>query len=229
MSSNPSTSAEAKAHQSQESGSGSGSESTGLVSGLYKWATGGVGASSAVQEYSWDFRPLCGQDRNWTITTAQGYVWSIIYTVCGNTSYRCNPRWSHVSAGGVVHQTWGQHPDECIATDPETGKVVPCTQDCEVLGHTRPEFDLVDESNPATGGVILRHSGLVPTSRDPNGCATNPLTGYPRERSMDMILQCDQSMSRNAIRPVSFVEPVPGNCYYQFTLATGECQEKLQL
>jgi hypothetical protein len=126
-----------------------------------------------------------------------------------------------VSSGGVAIQTWGSQTDECIASDPETGKAVPCTLSCEVLAHTRPEFDLVDDSNPATGGVILRHSGLVPAVTDKFGCQTDPRTGYPRERTLDMILQCDPTMSRNQIVPVSFVEPVSGSCQYQFTLRTG--------
>jgi hypothetical protein len=36
-----------------------------------------------------------------------------------------------------------------------------------VLAHTRPEFDLIDPSNPATGGVLLKHDGMQAVQGDP--------------------------------------------------------------
>ena len=39
-------------------------------------------------------------------------------------------------------------------------KFVPCTAECEVLGHDRPEFDVLDPNNPRTGGIRLRHTSL---------------------------------------------------------------------
>jgi hypothetical protein len=126
-----------------------------------------------------------------------------------------------VTSGGVAIQQWGSPQLGCKTTDPETGNAVDCTPDCEVLGHTRPEFDVVDDNNPATGGVLLRHAGLVPALSDQYGCQIDPRTGYPRERLLDIVLQCDKGLSRNSIVPVSFVEVNPGQCYYRFTLRTG--------
>lgn len=61
--------------------------------------------SSTRSEFSFDLRPLCGaNDRNYTFYTVEGYKWSIIYTICGNTSYACNPSWPHSFSRGVTIQ-----------------------------------------------------------------------------------------------------------------------------
>jgi hypothetical protein len=59
---------------------------------------------------------------------------------------------------------------------------------------------------------------------DPFGCPIDSRTGYPRERSIDMILLCDPSMTMDDATPVSFIEVKPtglGTCQYAFTLKTG--------
>jgi hypothetical protein len=198
-------------------------------------------SSDRSQEYSFDFRPLCSLgntvvgndgsgivrtpsgDFNWTMYTPEGYRWEIIFNICGNTTAACNPSWAHSFSRGVLIQSWGDPPGG-TTTDPETGQTVPTTPACEVLGHTRPEFDFVDPTNPGTGGVILRHSSLPPMQGDPFPCLTNPLTGYPKERNLDIVLLCDSSLTSDNLAPVSFVESKQyglGTCSYVFTLRTG--------
>ena len=90
----------------------------------------------------------------------------------GNVTFDCNPEWVHAISSGTVIQVWGDAPAApCEILDPEKRRFVPCTAECEVLGHTRPEFDLLDISNPATGGVRLRHTSLPSQINDRCGGA----------------------------------------------------------
>lgn len=93
------------------------------------------------------------------------------------------------------------------------------------MGHTIPEFDVLDPNNPSQG-IIMRHSSLPPMAGDSFGCPTDPRTGYPKERELDIVLQCDPTMSNDDIREISFMEVKPqgssiGTCQYRFTLASG--------
>ena len=178
-------------------------------------------------EYSYDLRPLCAaSDRVFSVTTPEGYNWQVRYAVCGNVSTACNPSWTHaVSRGNVVQDLLTAPSPGTMTTDPETGQSVPATNDCEVLGHTRPEFDLLDESNPATGGIVLKHSSLPPSSSDKYQCPTDPRTGYPRERVVSIVMLCDPSLPVSQLREVSFAEVKPqgglGTCIYNLTLRSG--------
>jgi hypothetical protein len=177
-------------------------------------------------EYSWDFSALCTGDTNYTFYTPEGYLWTIMYAIGGNLStFACNPRWSHTFSHGSIIQLWGD-PNGASTTDPETGATVPVTPDCEILGHTRPELDFIDNNNVATGGVILRFSSLPPTAADPDSCPTDPRTGYPKERNVDVYMLCDPSVPRTDTVPVSFIEVKPpgtslGTCSYALTVRSG--------
>jgi len=188
---------------------------------IYHWLD-----KTKTTEYSYDLRPLCiVADRVYNVVTPEGYAWTIRYAVCGNTSFACNPSWPHAVSRGNVVQGLGNLPSPgTMTTDPETGLQVIATEDCEVLGHTRPEFDLLDPTNPATGGIVLKHSSLPPSASDKYTCPTDSRTGYPRERTVSIVLLCDPSMSSSQLREVSFAEVKPGSlgtCVYNLTLTTG--------
>ena len=183
--------------------------------------------SSKSTEYSYDLRPLCvANDRVFSVTTPEGYQWAVRYAVCGNVSTACNPSWPHaVSRGNVVQDLLTAPSPGTMTTDPETGQSVPATSDCEVIGHTRPEFDLLDESNPATGGIVLKHSSLPPSASDKYKCPTDSRTGYPRERWVSIVILCDPSLPVSQLKEVSFAEVKPsgglGTCVYNLTLRSG--------
>ena len=73
---------------------------------------------------------------------------------------------------------------------------------CQVLGHTRPEMDVLDVNNPSTGGVLLRHTSLPGSRYDAFPCPMDAITGYPKERQVDIHLLCDTSMAKDYIRVI---------------------------
>lgn len=185
-------------------------------------------------EYSWDFRGLCrgpGQEYFYRDSVGQNYT----FQICGNVSVPCLSRGAiNPAAHGVMVQTWGNGPfvnpackaDTCGLGNPlccedreYPGAYGCCTQGCEVIAHTRPEFDLIDPSNPATGGILLLHNGMMPVSGDPAGCPPDPITNYPAPRTLAMRLFCDPTMFRNDIRVTALVENP--TCYYTMDIFTG--------
>ena len=177
-------------------------------------------------EVSFDLRPLCGAaDRVMQVTTPEGYKWQVRYVICGNTSTACNPSWQHSASHGNVIQDLLVAPSPgARVLDPDSGQMVDATADCEVLGHTRPEFDLLDETNPMTGGIVLKHSSLPPTEFDKYICPTDSRTGYPRERQVNINILCDTTLTSSQIVEVSFIEVKPtslGTCIYALTLRSG--------
>jgi hypothetical protein len=175
------------------------------------------------REVSFDLRPLCGaDDRVMEVTTPQGWHWRVRYAVCGNVSYACNPYWPHAAAHGQVVQDLLEPPPGGATTlDPDTGETVAATDDCEVLGHTRPEFDLLDEADPARGGIVLRHSALAPSAADKYSCEIDTRTGYPRERAVSITILCDEALNASQVAEVAFFETAAGSCEYNLTLRSG--------
>lgn len=186
-------------------------------------------------EYTWDFRTLCrapGNEYFFRDSVGQNYT----YNICGNVSTPCLHRnaFSAVAAHGVMVQTWGSGPyvnpackaQECGMGNPlccedieYPGYYGCCTAECEVIAHTRPEIDLVDPSNPATGGIMFTHDGMMPMAGAPDSCPTDPLTNFPRPRKLNIRMFCDPTLTRDTIVPIGLVEsPV---CTYNFDVYTG--------
>lgn len=90
---------------------------------------------------------------------------------------------------------------------------------CIVFAHDRPEFDLIDESNPATGGIRLTYSGLTePTSDTFNKCPPSDVYGGQTPRFLRINLLCnpgqaDLSTGASLFREVS-------SCVYELNATT---------
>lgn len=52
-----------------------------------------------------------------------------------------------------------------------------CTAPCEVLGVGTPQWTVQDYRNPATGGINLTYTGVIPEPNDKNVCPINKKTG----------------------------------------------------
>jgi hypothetical protein len=123
-------------------------------------------------------------------------------------------------------QFWGAHPTcdltdnstQCL--DPVSQKFYCCTQDCEVLGVGTPIWHLLDESNPTTGGVSLKHMGVAPSGTDPNTCPTDPDTGAMAQRSVTIILHCDASLPDKDLQINSAYENASAPCNYIIDAST---------
>jgi hypothetical protein len=149
------------------------------------------------QQFSFDLRDLCtagagnvGRDYSWNTGTCTGKTcmnnYTIWFTIGGNLTRRCNPSWTHYMSGGSIFQTWGDAPDPRLfppQADPETGAVLPVDPNCEILAHTRPDFDLQDPGNPATGGITLSYQALPDAVNDINGCPADVRARSARERA----------------------------------------------
>jgi hypothetical protein len=136
------------------------------------------------QQFSYDLRDLCttgagtaGPDLSWNTGPCAGKGcmnnYTIWFAIGGNLTRRCNPKWTHYMSGGSIFQTWGGIPDPALnppRADPETGAVLPVDPNCEILAHTRPDFDLQDAANPATGGITLSFQALPDAVNDINSC-----------------------------------------------------------
>jgi len=149
--------------------------------------------------YSWDLRPLCrgsGAEYTWTDNYNHSYYWNI----CGSVdSQICTPPWQVYVSRGVMIQFWtdppSPQPPSGTCTDPENNnKAVPCTGDCTVIAHEKScDYQLLDPSNPVSGGVTWTHAGMPPDSSDPFACSVDPTTGCSRERQLSVKLYCDSS------------------------------------
>lgn len=120
------------------------------------------------------------------------------------------------------------------AQDPETGAALTGpSQPCIIFAHTRPQWDLIDESNPATGGLRITYQGLVEPSSDAfNKCPTSPVYGGgPIPRILRINLLCDASGSSSDVKfvanpatpsdPTTFYDEIPsGSCIYELTAST---------
>lgn len=147
------------------------------------------------------------------------------FAITGNvSSFRCNPVWNTYFSGGSFIQAWDldkPRPTQ-MRKDPETNQTVQTSYPCEILAHDRPEFDLIDETNPATGGIALSFSALPEPLSDGNKCPTSPIYGGGQiPRSITILLYCDPSGSTTDLKPLGktpFVEVSP--CVYQVSFTT---------
>ena len=171
------------------------------------------------QQFSYDLRDLCttgsgtaGIDHVWWtgLCTGAGCMnnYTIFYTIGGNLTRRCNPRWDHYLSGGSIIQSWGDVPSVSPTVDPETGATVPVDANCEILAHTRPEFDLQDESNPATGGIALSYAALPDAVNDINSCPPDKRYGETKgPRYLTVYIDCDPYGSIDRMVPYNSMYP----------------------
>jgi hypothetical protein len=179
------------------------------------------------QQFSYDLRDLCttgvgatGRDYVWNTgaCTGKGCMnnYTIFWTIGGNLSRRCNPSWTHFMSGGSIFQTWGNAPDPALnppRADPETGAVLPVDPNCEILAHTRPDFDLQDPTNPATGGITLSYAALPDAVNDINSCPPDARYGETKgPRFLTVYLDCDPYGYVDLATPYNMTEP--SQCHY---------------
>jgi len=117
-------------------------------------------------EYSWDLHTLCrGPGSEYSYVDSQNHTYS--FNVCGNTSTICAPNYPLYDSHGVAVQTWTSapacsNPATSGCFDWDTNTPVCCTGACAVLGTEFFQFQLINPSNPLTGGVQLVHVGMPP-------------------------------------------------------------------
>jgi len=181
------------------------------------------------QEITYDLRSLCSiTDRTYYVPIPGDttHNWTIRYSFGGNNTKRCNPPWTHYNSGGSFYQEydgWRQPNDPKniwfgkYTIDPETGKNVSMDNPCEIIAHSRPDFDLIDPNNPLNGGISLSYTGLPDSVADVfNQCPEDARYGSNLPRSVTVMMYCDPSGSLNDVSPVFWIESSP--CTYVFTV-----------
>jgi len=184
-------------------------------------------------QYSFDLRDICttgagnvGRDYAWNTgpCTGKGCMnnYTIYWTLGGNLTRRCNPNWAHFMSGGSIFQTWGNTPDPKLypaKADPETGLLMPIDANCEILAHTRPDFDLQDPTNPATGGITLSYQALPDAVGDKNSCPADKRYGETQgPRFLTVLVDCDPLGYINVATPYNMTETSP--CHYSLFMTS---------
>jgi hypothetical protein len=199
--------------------------------------------SDKTTEYSYDLRPLCGVDRfiAYPIPSDPARYWYFYFSLGGNISrqtFSCNPVWTPTYfSGGSFIQSYDNDrpaptpPPGWPAKDPETGAPLAAPSvPCIVFAHTRPEWDLIDPANPATGGLKLSYLGLTePASDSFNSCPYSDVYSGERPRKLTVNLLCDPAGSASDIKlvanpntptdPSSYYAEVD-TCVYELTVST---------
>ena len=199
--------------------------------------------STKTTEYSYDLRTLCGVDRfiAYPIPSDPSRFWYFYFAIGGNVSrqtFSCNPVWTptYFSGGSFIQAYDTDRPAPTAppgwpAKDPETGQPLAGPSfPCIVFAHTRPEWDLIDEANPATGGLRLSYLGLQePKSDSFNACPFSDVYNGERPRKLTINLLCDPAGSTSDIKfvanpsfptdPTSFYKEVD-TCVYELTVST---------
>lgn len=178
-------------------------------------------------EFSYDIGSLCTpNDRTFYVpfdAPNQARGWTMKYAIAGNvSSFRCNPVWQPTYfSGGSFIESWDLDKPRPNGTtvDPETGLLTPISYPCEVLANKRPEFDLIDESNPATGGIALSYTAMPEPSSDNNKCPFSKFWNGPGPRQLTINLHCDPSVADLYADPdTAWAEASP--CTYTFNVTT---------
>ena len=162
-------------------------------------------------------QPLCtGGQPYITPPAPSGYV--IAFQVCGTANASCVPKGYSVTYNmGSAVQFLGSgaplFPGE-LCTD-NNGGVVPCTQNCEVLGISEPDITLMDLERP-TAGVNMTYQSVPSQANDAFACPFNPATGGPLDRRFRLRIICDEA----AEVPVVSAPVETSTCFYEVSLIT---------
>ena len=200
--------------------------------------------SSKSTEYSYDLRSLCGVDRWFAYpipNTSPSRYWGFYFALGGNISrqtFTCAPTWTpYYFSGGSFIQSYDidrpvpTAPPGWPGKDPETGAALSGpSYPCIVFAHTRPEWDVLDATNPATGGIRLAYLGLTePASDSFNSCPYSDVYSGERPRKLTINLLCDPAGSTSDVKYVAN-PATPGDpttyfaevdtCVYELTLST---------
>lgn len=142
---------------------------------------------------TFDFRRLCNAGGDYTLMDDQGHTYYA--QICGLAAKKCLPHMYETEYEyGRVVQAWGSPPScDNTCVESRTGAPVCCTEDCEVTGVYKPNFQLIDPNNPKAG-MRLTYTGATPTRDDTYSCPVNPSTGVPYPRVSHMEFYCDPNV-----------------------------------
>jgi hypothetical protein len=138
----------------------------------------------------YDLKPLCLGQTPYVYTPA-GDDKTYVFQICGNANVDCIPNYPIEYQRGTAVQFFGSPATgSCTA---KNGSVVPCTQDCEVLGEGPPIISLIDPRYRYEG-VNITHYGVPSLNGDPFMCPPDFVHGGILSRQVTIQIACDDSV-----------------------------------
>lgn len=187
--------------------------------------------------WRWDLSTLCKNNGTYTYEGSMSTYQQFNFNICGNTSSVCsdyvntNPMYeSHGVATQFFQIQRGVRNNaatSCLREDNVTacpdwtfqGTNTCCsTRRCEVVALPSFTFDVKDIGNPATGGVVLIHTGYPASDNDEERCPDDA-PGLVRLRQFVLDLQCDPKGKIDDITIIKYDENNP-YCIFRVTATT---------
>jgi hypothetical protein len=193
------------------------------------------------QTWRWDLSTLCRplngpQNGTYSYSGPGTEGQTFQFNVCGNTSAVCsdyantNPMYESVGVATQFFQagrgTRSNADTSCLREDGTTpcpdytfgGSTCCSTRRCEVVAVEAFRFDIVDPSNPASGGIVLIHEGFPGSDNDANNCP-DQAPGLRRQRQFILTLQCDPNGKVDDLTVTSYDE-TSQYCIFRLTATT---------
>jgi len=197
------------------------------------FAIGDDGAQTA-----WDLRPLCTGGAGYNVTMSDTGNNTFAFEICGNAPVACAPRlYAPAATRGAAAQFIDSCPpfapgnaecplpgEQCNDTTAGPGFTTQCSGNCELLARAEwgpafaPIVGSVQSILPGAVGINLTYAPVPATAADPfNGCAEDPLTGFPALRQWRVTLLCDPTVETGLAGLVVTEDPP---CYYTLQART---------
>jgi len=192
---------------------------------------------STKELWRWDLSTLCRLNQSYTYEGPMSTYQQFNFNVGGNASIGCSDFYDskpQYESYGVAVQffqvgrgTRSNADYSCLREDNVTpcpdytfgGNMCCSVRRCEVVSmETSPYFDVLDLSNPGTGGVVLTHAGMPTSDNDGEPCP-QIAPGLPRLRQFILTLLCDPNGKIDDLTITKYDENNP-YCIFRVTATT---------
>lgn len=143
--------------------------------------------------FRYDLRSIAG--KQFSIRNTYNYTFS----PCGVAAPECVPNFGQLWPLSTAYQIeGGSASGDCYSS--KDGQA-PCTPTCEGLAVGPPLYQLMDNNNGYTGGIIAYFTGMWTQSSDMQKCGNfDPVTGKETGRSLQINHFCDPSIPAGTVK-----------------------------
>ena len=180
-----------------------------------------------------DLSPLCREGGGYFFNGSSASGQTFFFNICGNSSQPCSDYQNALT--GPEYESWGiatqllqnargVNPYGCLAADNATectdftfgGKTCCSPRRCEVVAGPFFQLELLNSSNPASGGVVMTTAGWPDSPTNDNTHCPEQASGLPRLRQFVLTLQCNPSGAPGELEILSYNENSP-YCVFRVT------------